>query len=100
LKKSNDYATEREAARAYRNAMPPLVGSRNIRDFIACAAHGMLIGAIDGAEGARFLYAARVASTAHKAHSRKKSNTVATSAPKPQENEHLTRQISPVTKAE
>jgi hypothetical protein len=100
LKKSTGYAAEREAARAYRNAMPPLVGSRNIRDFIACTAHGMLIGAIDGDDGSRLLHAARVASTAHKAHTRKKSNSAATSAPKPQENEHLAHQISPVTKAE
>jgi len=50
--------------RAYRNAMPPLCGSENIRDFIACIAHGMLIGAIQGADGARLLYAAQVAATA------------------------------------
>jgi hypothetical protein len=52
-----------DAQRAYRKAMPPLCGLENIRDFIACAAHGMLIGAIDGADGARLLYAAQVAHT-------------------------------------
>ena len=49
------------AHEAYRTAMPPLTGARNIRDFIACTGHGMLIGAIDGSDGARLLYAAQVA---------------------------------------
>ncbi len=47
--------------------MPPLSGEQNIRDFIACAAHGMLIDAIDPPVGARLLYAAQVAHrTLHK----------------------------------
>jgi hypothetical protein len=46
---------------AYRSTMPPLSGSDNIHDFIACTAHGMLIEAIDGPDGARLLYAAQVA---------------------------------------
>ena len=50
-----------DAAEAYRRAMPPLSGSHNTRDFIACTAHGMLIGAIEGLDGARLLYAAQVA---------------------------------------
>ena len=50
-----------KAAKAYRNAMPPLSGYDNIRDFIACTAHGMLLGAILGDEGAKLLYAAQVA---------------------------------------
>ena len=50
-----------KAAQAYRNAMPPLVGAHNIRDFIACTAQGMLMGVIDSACGARLLYAAQVA---------------------------------------
>jgi hypothetical protein len=50
-----------DAGKAYRNAMPTLSGYENIRDFIACAAHGMLIGAISGDEGTKLLYAAQVA---------------------------------------
>src|SRR5438067_2363525 len=50
-----------DADEVYRKTMPPLSGSDNIRDFIACAAHGMLIGAIDGPVGARILYAAQLA---------------------------------------
>ncbi|MGB6686293.1 MAG: hypothetical protein WBE76_00455 [Terracidiphilus sp.] len=50
-----------DCAAAYRRAMPSLSGLDNIRDFIACAAHGMLIGAISATDGARLLYAAQVA---------------------------------------
>ena len=46
---------------AYRNAMPMLVGYDGIRDFIACAAHGILIGAIPRDKGSQLLSAARVA---------------------------------------
>ena len=49
------------AGQAYRNVMPPLTGKENIRDFVACVAHGMLIGAIEGKDGTKLLYAAQVA---------------------------------------
>ncbi len=62
-KNKNEYAAAREAGKAFRAAMPPLSGSENIRDFIACVAHGMLIKAIEGPDGARLLYAAQVAHT-------------------------------------
>jgi hypothetical protein len=62
LDKSN-YTTTEEARKAFRAAMPFLTGSENIRDFIACVAHGMLIEAIEGPAGARLLYAAQVAHT-------------------------------------
>jgi hypothetical protein len=52
---------EYHAHKSYRQAMPPLSGAENIRDFIACTAHGMLIGAIASDDGARLLYAAQVA---------------------------------------
>lgn len=49
------------AAKAYRNAMPPLDGHDNIRDFIVCVAHGVLIGVIDHKDSSKLLYAAQVA---------------------------------------
>ncbi len=59
---------------AYRKAMPPLSGLGNIRDFIACVAHGMLIRAIDESQGARLLYAAHIAySTADKPPAKQKT---------------------------
>ncbi|MGA3080711.1 MAG: hypothetical protein ABSD44_04925 [Terracidiphilus sp.] len=58
--KSSCFAV-REAAPAYRNAMPPLTEQENIGNFVACVARGMLIGAIEGKDGTRLLYAAQVA---------------------------------------
>jgi hypothetical protein len=46
---------------AYCKAMPPLVGYENIRDFIACAAHGILINAIPEKRANQLLYAAQIA---------------------------------------
>jgi hypothetical protein len=48
---------------AYAIMMPRLSGADNVRDFIACVTHGMLIGAISGADATRLLYAAQVART-------------------------------------
>jgi hypothetical protein len=50
-----------QAATAYCNAMPMLSGFEGIRDFIACAAHGILIGAIRNEKSGQLLYAAQVA---------------------------------------
>ena len=49
------------AGPAYCEAMPPLSGYENIRDFIACAAHGILIEAIPEKRANQLLYAAQVA---------------------------------------
>jgi hypothetical protein len=49
------------AGPAYCNAMPPLAGYESIRDFIACAAHGILIEAIPQNRANQLLYAAQVA---------------------------------------
>jgi hypothetical protein len=46
---------------SYCDAMPPLLDYESIRDFIACAAHGMLIETIPHPNGAQLLYAAQVA---------------------------------------
>jgi hypothetical protein len=57
---------------AYRNALPPLSGVENIRDFIACVAHGILIDSIRDCVAARLLYAAQVASNVSRQTSAKK----------------------------
>ena len=49
------------AGPAYCRAMPPLGGYENIRDFIACAAHGILIEAIPAKRANQLLSAAQVA---------------------------------------
>jgi hypothetical protein len=55
------YLASQLAAPAYCNAMPMLSGYEGIRDFIACAAHGIAINAISLEKGAQLLYAAQVA---------------------------------------
>ena len=57
----DDDDAEGRAALAYREAMPPLCGVRNIRNYIACVAHGSVVGAIDIADSSKLLYAAQVA---------------------------------------
>ena len=51
----------KDAARAYCFAMPLLAGADGIRDYIACAAYGITIGAIPAERGGQLLYAAQVA---------------------------------------
>ena len=55
------YTGERCAGKAFRLAMPPLSGYRNICDFIVCAGYGMLLGAIKEENGTKLLYSAQVA---------------------------------------
>lgn len=62
LAKGKDkFHASQDADKAYRNAMPTLSGYENIRDFIACIAHAMLIGVIMAEEGCKLLYAAQIA---------------------------------------
>jgi hypothetical protein len=63
-KRKGDFDASLTAEKAYREAMPPLSGYENIRDFIACVAHAMLIGAILDDKGTKLLYAAQVALSA------------------------------------
>jgi len=81
--KKDEWDTNRDAKATYRNAMPPLTGARNIRDFVACVAHAIVLNAIDGSDATRLLYAAQVASTAHVAHRREKSKSSALRVPTP-----------------
>jgi len=50
-----------KAGEAYRAILPPLTSRDNCRDFIACVAHGMLLGAISEKNAGKLLYAAQVA---------------------------------------
>jgi hypothetical protein len=49
------------ASPAYCRAIHPLAGYENIRDFIACVAHGVLINAIPKKRVNQLLYPAQVA---------------------------------------
>jgi len=66
---------DKAACKAYCNAMPTLSGLDNIRDFIACVAHGMAMDIIVSAQGTKLLYAAQVAHSTRETRShRAKSN--------------------------
>ncbi|HVC46928.1 MAG TPA: hypothetical protein VND90_06745 [Terracidiphilus sp.] len=56
-----DYIAAKKAGIAFRSALPPLDGHHNIRNFIACVAHGILLGAIEDRQSSKLLYAAQVA---------------------------------------
>jgi hypothetical protein len=72
-RRQRPYEAAKEAGRAFRQLMPPLSGHENIRNFIACAAQGILMDVISGSDGARLLYAAQVAHSTMtpSSHSRK-----------------------------
>ena len=54
-------SVSREANKAYCLAMPTLSGSENIRNFVACVTHAMVLDIITSTEGTKLLYAAQVA---------------------------------------
>jgi len=58
------------AGEAFRVALPPLTGEANIGDFVACVAHGMVLGVFTANEGSKLLYAAQVASFAESRRAR------------------------------
>jgi hypothetical protein len=57
----NEVSAAYRAAEAYRAAMPALSTRESCRDFIACVAQGILLGAIAEKHGGKLLYAAQVA---------------------------------------
>jgi hypothetical protein len=57
----SEYSATKKAGVAYRAALPPLTSRDNCRDFIACVAHGILLGAIPETSAGKLLYAAQVA---------------------------------------
>ena len=60
----SEYFGRSMAAEAYRAALPPLTSRENCRDFIACVAQGMLLGAIAEKDGGKLLYAVQIALSA------------------------------------
>ena len=62
----SELAAAFRAGEAYRAAMPPLSTRDSCRDFIACVAQGILLGAVSEKDGGKLLYAAQVALAAAK----------------------------------
>ncbi len=75
------FQIDEAAGKAYGCAMPPLSGRGNIRDFIACVTHGMILEAIPWVNGTKLLYAAQIAYTSTTHAKRVKKSTKST--PKP-----------------
>jgi len=59
--KASETDAMKKAGEAYRATMPPLTDRENCRDFIACVAQGVLMGAIEEKYAGKLLYAAQVA---------------------------------------
>ena len=84
-KRTSQYFLERLAAASYRAAMPDLTSPAHVRDFIACTARGVLLGAIDEKHSSKLLYAAQVASGAYRLEDRpqtKQSKSAEDTSPK------------------
>jgi hypothetical protein len=75
-KGKSKYDASREADQAYLRVMPPLAGDENIRDFIACVAHAMIVHIFMDSTDTKLLYAAQVAHMTNRGHS-KPSKTAA-----------------------
>jgi hypothetical protein len=69
-------STSSGAEKAYREVMPPLSGPSNIRDFVACVTHAMLINVIRGSEETRLLYAAQVAHNIRLTHPKRRYKSI------------------------
>jgi hypothetical protein len=77
-----DFRAREAAGEAYRNLMPPLSDTESIRDFVVCAAHGLLLKAIEEKTVGRLLYAAQVALSAASSQAKSKApGTVDTPSP-------------------
>jgi hypothetical protein len=84
---TSHYDADQAGAKAFRGAMPSLLGGENIRDFIACVAHGMLIGAIENNDATKLLYAAQVAFSAqNRTEPKRTPKSAAKVTPTPPEN--------------
>jgi hypothetical protein len=55
------YFASKQASLAFRDAMPPLAGYENIRDFIACTTYAMLKRIFDKGECQQLFGAAKIA---------------------------------------
>jgi hypothetical protein len=68
-----DFLAREAAGEAYRNVMPPLSDTESIRDFVICAAHGLLLKAIEEKTVGKLIYAAQFALSAVSSQSKSKA---------------------------
>jgi len=95
-RKLSSYDIRSQAKLAFREALPPLIGRNNIRNFIACVTYGMAIELISSGDAIRLLTAARVASAVQdqRSHHKARKNTPQ-SAPKARKSAPLSPENPP-----
>ena len=76
-------AAKDAGAQAYCNALPVLLDQEGIRNYIACVAHGVLIGAISEEKSRQLLYAAQVANATNLRQPKPSKAAKNTSTPPP-----------------
>lgn len=59
--KASTYLREKDGAKAFRDSLPTLSSRRNILNFIACVAEGVLLEAIPENTSSKLIYAAQAA---------------------------------------
>ncbi len=89
------YEPDAEGEQAYADALPPLLGVRSIRNFIACVAHGSAKGMLGGSDASRLLYAAQIAFFTRRLRPFRQEN--ARSSQKPCEKPPLSAIFAPVS---
>jgi hypothetical protein len=62
-RKASTYESREKGKLAFREALPPLIGRNNIRNFIACVTYGVAIELISNHDSAQLLHAARAAAS-------------------------------------
>lgn len=72
-----DQFAEEHAEAAFRDAMPPLDGQRNIQDFIACTSYALLHNIFLPDDCERLLNCAKIALAAHRSQPRSGSDVSA-----------------------
>ncbi len=77
-KGKSKYDASVKADRAYLEALPPLAGQDNIRDFIACVTHAMIVHIFMDSTATKLLYAAQVAHMTNRGHSNSRCSQSAT----------------------
>jgi len=70
------YFARKQASLSFRDAMPPLSGYENIRDFIACTTYAMLKNILDDDDCKSLFVAARIATAVLKAQPKSPPRTV------------------------
>jgi hypothetical protein len=87
---ASQHRSHEKGAEAFRRSFPALSNRRNVANFIACVAYGVLIDAIPGNIGPTLIYAARAVQNALPAEPKTAKNSKNT-PPSPRGNQKVIR---------